>query len=54
MIDLARSLGVSAKFPGSGGAIIGVCPSREKLIELRASFARIGCAVIELRFTPAG
>ncbi len=52
MIALARSLGVSAKFPGSGGAIIGVCPTREKFAELCQAFGRIGCVVTRLRFKP--
>lgn len=52
MIDLARSLGVSAKFPGSGGAIIGLCATPERFSTLRRAFGEIGCSVIRLRFVP--
>ena len=51
MIELARSLKVSAKFPGAAGAIIGVCPDEAKFQELQEAFGRIGCAVVSLQFT---
>jgi glucuronokinase len=50
MIDLARSLGFSAKFPGSGGATIGLCEGRRRLVELAQAFKKIGCTVVELQF----
>jgi glucuronokinase len=52
MIDLARSLGFSSKFPGSGGAIIGVCHGRRGFIELAEAFKKIDCTVVELHFKP--
>jgi glucuronokinase len=52
MIDLARSLGFSSKFPGSGGAIIGLCRNRRRFVELADAFKRINCTVAELQFEP--
>ena len=52
MIDLARSVGASAKFPGSGGAIIGLCSTVDKFVALRRAFGQIGCTVIRLQFKP--
>jgi len=52
MIDLARSLGVSATFPGSGGAVIGLCADPRKFLELQEAFARIGCTVVRIQFVP--
>jgi len=50
MIDMARSIGLSAKFPGSGGAVIGMFRDTDQLRELRRLFDRIGCTVIPLKF----
>lgn len=52
MIERARSLGFSAKFPGSGGAIIGMCEDAPRFAELQRVFADIGCTVIRLQFVP--
>jgi glucuronokinase len=46
MIDRARRLGVSAKFAGSGGAIIGICRGEERFQQLAAGMREIGCDVI--------
>lgn len=46
MIELARSLGVCAKYAGSGGSIIGICENEELLKQLRQQFAKLGCEVI--------
>ena len=43
MIETARKLGVSAKFAGSGGAIIGVCESDDVFENLKTDMKRIGC-----------
>lgn len=56
MIDTARSLGLPAKFAGSGGAIIGICESPEKLAEAKAAFGKIGChctTIIPAEVSPA-
>ena len=46
MIEMARSRGVSAKFAGSGGAIVGICESDETFRGLQKDFRTIGCTVI--------
>lgn len=50
MIERARALGFSAKFPGSGGAVIGMCEDERRFAELRRAFAELDCTVIKLRF----
>ena len=42
MIELARSLGASANYAGSGGAIVGTVPTGE----LRTALERAGCTVL--------
>lgn len=51
MIEMARSHGVSAKFAGSGGAIVGVCESDETFLALQEDFRTIGCTVIRPRIS---
>lgn len=46
MIEKARSAGVSAKFAGSGGAIIGICPDDETFDRLTDAMKEIRCEVI--------
>lgn len=46
MIETARSTGCSAKFAGSGGAIVGVYPSGKHLQDLTEAMAAINCTVI--------
>jgi glucuronokinase len=38
MIRIARSLGAPAKFPGSGGAVIGMYENEDQYNRLRASY----------------
>jgi glucuronokinase len=45
MVEVARSIGASAKFAGSGGAICGIC-EEEKYESLCKSLGEIGCAAI--------
>ncbi|MDA0588856.1 MAG: GHMP kinase [Planctomycetota bacterium] len=46
MIETARSVGASAKFAGSGGAIVGTVPSGEGgFAKLKAALTGIGCTV---------
>ena len=52
MIELARSLGVCAKYAGSGGAIVGICENDELLKQLRQQFAKLGCEVIRPTVQP--
>jgi glucuronokinase len=46
MVETARRCGASAKFAGSGGAIIGTCESEAMFEEVRASLAAIGSLTI--------
>jgi glucuronokinase len=45
MVELARSLGASANYAGSGGAIVGVPGDRFDWARARSSFDREGCAL---------
>jgi glucuronokinase len=47
MINLARSVGASAKFSGSGGAIIGTYEDVQMFKNLKAALAEIGAEVIK-------
>jgi len=44
MIQIARSLGLPAKFPGSGGAVIGVCEGQDQVRAVEAAFRERGYA----------
>lgn len=46
MVEVARKAGASAKFAGSGGAIIGCYESPEVFKKLQDNLKAIGCAVI--------
>lgn len=52
MVERARRVGVSAKFAGSGGAIVGICPDEETFEKLRAEMAAIQCDVIRPKIAP--
>ena len=54
MIEIARKLGVSAKYAGSGGAVIGICQDDELLQKLERKFSKIGCTVIRPLICSAG
>jgi len=45
MVERARALGASAKFAGSGGAIIGTYPDEATFDRLSRDLAEIGCGV---------
>jgi glucuronokinase len=47
MIECARACGASAKFPGSGGSIIGIYPSDEVLNKLIVELKQIKVRVIK-------
>lgn len=49
MIRLARSIGATAKFPGSGGAIIGTFKDETVFHYLEKKFEEIGCSVIKIQ-----
>jgi glucuronokinase len=46
MVEVARKVGASAKFAGSGGAIIGTYRDGAMLKELRTALGQTGCVVI--------
>lgn len=46
MIDTARTAGASAKFAGSGGAIVGTYPDDDARQQLKRDLTAIGCKVI--------
>lgn len=46
MVDMARNCGASAKFAGSGGAVVGIYQGEAMLQALRIQMAEIGCRVI--------
>jgi glucuronokinase len=48
----ARKVGATAKFAGSGGAIIGTYADEDMLDELRRQLGSIGCRVITPQFLP--
>jgi len=52
MVDVARRCGATAKFAGSGGAIVGTYPDDAAYANLRNELGEIGCRV--LRPTVAG
>jgi glucuronokinase len=47
MVELARSLGASAKFAGSGGSIIGTYRDEEMFRQLERAFASENCSIIK-------
>jgi glucuronokinase len=53
MVEVARSTGASAKFAGSGGAIIGTCPDEKTFQDLQTRLGGIGCRVIRPLIEPA-
>ncbi|MGC4030442.1 MAG: hypothetical protein QM754_01665 [Tepidisphaeraceae bacterium] len=52
MIETARAIGCSAKFAGSGGAIVGVYHSGKQLQELTEAMSTINCTVIRPEIWP--
>ena len=46
LVETARAAGASAKFAGSGGAIVGICNNEETFQQLERSFAPKGVKVI--------
>jgi glucuronokinase len=47
MVETARAAGASAKFAGSGGAIVGTCDNEQIFERVRDSLAAIGCRTIK-------
>jgi glucuronokinase len=51
MVEKARACGASAKFAGSGGAIIGTYRDEPSFARLQAELAKIGCCTIKPQVT---
>ena len=47
MVDSARATGASAKFTGSGGAIVGTYESEDMFQDIRTSLEALGCEVFK-------
>jgi len=52
MINAARSVGASAKYAGSDGAIVGLCDSDEIFAQLERALGALGCNIIRPVITP--
>jgi glucuronokinase len=52
MVEVARSCGASAKFAGSGGAIIGTYRDEKMFEKLRGELAKLGCRTIKPQVLP--
>ena len=46
MIEAARAVGASAKFAGSGGAIVGLYHSARQYLELVDALGAVRCSVV--------
>jgi glucuronokinase len=53
MVETARSCGASAKFTGSGGAIVGVCPDDATFARLETELAKLKVKVFRPHPAPA-
>jgi len=49
MVEQARSVGASAKFAGSGGAIVGTYEDEKMYQTLETALAAVGCRVLKPR-----
>lgn len=52
MIEAARSTGASAKFAGSGGAIVGICRDEATFAALQRALRPLGCQVLRPQILP--
>jgi glucuronokinase len=50
MVETARSVGASAKFTGSGGAIVGSYADEEMFSKLESAFTAVGIRVFKPKF----
>ncbi|KAK8403266.1 hypothetical protein O3P69_000414 [Scylla paramamosain] len=48
MVTLGRSMGAAVKFPGSGGAVLGMLNDQTKMEEVRHRYQEDGCVVVEV------
>ncbi len=55
MVEAARSVGASAKFTGSGGAIVGTYKNERMFVDLRRKLAKLNIKIIKPKiFNPEG
>jgi glucuronokinase len=47
MVEEARKVGASAKFAGSGGAIVGTCRDEAMFADVQRALGAIGCVVVK-------
>jgi glucuronokinase len=52
LVNTARNAGASAKFCGSGGAVVGICEDEDLFCALATEFAEIGAEVIRPEVAP--
>jgi glucuronokinase len=52
MVDTARSIGASATFTGSGGAIVGAYENERMFTELRKTLRKLNITVIKPEIVP--
>ncbi|XP_076061938.1 uncharacterized protein LOC143037500 isoform X2 [Oratosquilla oratoria] len=48
MIEIGRSFGAAVKFPGSGGAVIGLMLDQDKKVEMKAAYQAMGCVFVDI------
>ncbi|XP_023931055.1 glucuronokinase 1-like, partial [Lingula anatina] len=53
MVEIARQFGSAVKFPGSGGAVIGLCLDKNKVTDMITAFQTEGFVVCEILPHPA-
>ena len=53
MVETARSTGASAKFTGSGGALIGIYDGPDGFERLKAALEEMGCVVFKPQIVQA-
>ena len=54
MVEVARSVGASSKFTGSGGAVVALCPDGDSQVELlRKACQEAGFAVQQVKVAPS-
>lgn len=54
MVEVARSVGASSKFTGSGGAVVALCPDGDSQVEhLRKACEAAGFVVQQVKVAPS-
>jgi len=53
LVNTARNASASAKFCGSGGAVVGICEDKTVFKQLRKEYAKIGAEIVRPKIAPA-